>query len=178
MRLLACVEGSVLWLLAGNPWAPIYLRREAEARGIDPARLIFGEKLPNADHLARQRCADLFLDTFNVNAHTTANDALWTGLPVLTKIGSGFASRVAASLLHAIGLPDLVTETAEEYERLALALAREPQRLAAVKARLARNLRTAPLFDSARYTRDIERVFEQIHAERMAAQIAAGTLPA
>lgn len=161
-RLLGTVEGSVLWLLRDNRWAEDNLRREAEARGIAPDRLVFAERMPSADHLARHRHADLFLDTFGVNAHTTASDALWCGLPVITKLGSSFAARVAGSLLHALDMPELVTTTADDYERLALDLATDPAKLAAVKAKLACNRMTAPLFDAARYTRDIEALYERL----------------
>ncbi len=160
MRLLAKVEGSVLWLLQDNEWAAANLRREAEARGIDPARLVFAERAPNAEHLARQRCADLFLDTFKVNAHTTAADALWAGLPVVTKLGRSFVARVAGSLLDAVGLPELVTETPQAYEALALTLATNPAKLKAIGDKLAANRLTAPLFDTERYTarfRDVAR---------------------
>ncbi|KQX25928.1 MULTISPECIES: O-linked N-acetylglucosamine transferase, SPINDLY family protein [unclassified Sphingomonas] len=161
-RLLGRVEGSVLWLLRDNRWAEDNLRREAEARGIAPDRLVFAERMPAADHLARHRHADLFLDTFGVNAHTTASDALWTGLPVVTRLGSSFAARVAGSLLHALDMPELVTGTAGEYERLALDLATDPAKLAAVRAKLARNRLTAPLFDAGRHTRDIEALYERL----------------
>ena len=163
MRLLAKVEGSVLWLLGDNEWAIANLRRQAEARGIDPARLVFAERVTVAEHLARHVCADLFLDTFNVNAHTTASDALWMGLPIVTKLGASFVSRVAGSLLHAVGLPELVTDTAEAYERLALDLATDPAHFAATRAKLAGNRLTTPLFDTERFTRDIEKVYERLH---------------
>ncbi len=164
MRLLARVDGSVLWLLGDNPWAVANLRREAEARGIAADRLVFAERMEAADHLARQRCADLFLDTFKVNAHTTASDALWVGLPVLTKLGASFAGRVAASLLHAVGLPELVADSEAAYERLALELATRPDRLAAVKTKLAVDSSTLPLFDTETYARDIEALFAQLYA--------------
>jgi protein O-GlcNAc transferase len=156
MRLLQKVEGSVLWLLKSNKWAEQNLKREAEARGVNADRLIFAEKLPQAEHLARQNLADLFLDTFNVNAHTTTSDALWAGLPVITKLGKGFAARVAGSLLHAVGLPELVNETEEQYEALALELATSPERLNQIKAKLAENRLTQPLFDTEQYTRYLE----------------------
>lgn len=160
MRLLGQVAGSVLWLLRDNDRAEANLRREAAVRGIDPARLIFAGRAPLADHLARHRAADLFLDSFNVNAHTTASDALWAALPLITRPGDGFAARVAASLLHAVGLPELVTGTVEEYERLALALATDPARLSAIRARLAANRSTTTLFDTERFTRHIEAGYE------------------
>lgn len=163
MRLLTKVDGSVLWLLKDNRWAEANLREEASARGVDPARLIFAERMALPDHLARHRCADLFLDSFNCNAHTTASDALWAGLPLVTRLGESFAARVAGSLLHAIGMPELATETAEAYERTALDLALNPDRLAAARATLAANRETAPLFDTERYARQIERAYELAH---------------
>jgi predicted O-linked N-acetylglucosamine transferase (SPINDLY family) len=156
MRLLAEVEGSVLWLFRSNPLAGTSLRAQAKKRGIDPMRLVFAERLPNSDHLARHAHADLFLDTFAVNAHTTASDALWAGLPLVTRRGQQFAARVAASLLEAAGLSELITASDEEYERLALSLARDPQRLAAIRQKLAERRDTAPLFDTALYTRHFE----------------------
>jgi len=159
MRLLREVEGSVLWLLRDNPGAEQNLRNEAQQRGVDPARLIFADRALPADHLARQRLADLFLDTLPCNAHTTASDALWAGLPVLTCLGEAFAGRVAASLLHAAGAADMVTSSLEEYGALALKLAREPARLADIRARIARNRDTCPLFDTVRLARHIEAAY-------------------
>lgn len=163
MRLLGKVEDSVLWLLKSNKWAEQNLKREAEARGISAERLIFAEKAPHDEHLARQKLADLFLDTFNVNAHTTTSDALWAGLPVLTKLGEGFAARVAASLLTAIGLPELITEREEAYEALALALATDPNELAKIKSKLEANRLTQPLFDSEMYTRHLETGYQMAY---------------
>lgn len=167
MRLLRTIDGGVLWLLRDNAHAEANLRNEAIARGVDAHRLIFAERMPLPMHLARHRCADLFLDTFNYNAHTTASDALWAGLPIVTRQGKSFAARVAASLLHASGMPELITETAEDYERLALDLAANPARLAALRAQLAANRLTAPLFNSAQYTRDIERAYEAAYQRRI-----------
>jgi predicted O-linked N-acetylglucosamine transferase (SPINDLY family) len=159
MRLLAAIEGSVLWLLETNPTATQNLRNEAKACGISPERLIFAPKLTLADHLSRHRQADLFLDTLPYNAHTTASDALWAGVPIVTCLGETFAARVAASLLKAVGLPELITTSLEDYEALALKLAREASLLASIKAKLARNRDTYPLFDSARFTRHIEAAY-------------------
>jgi predicted O-linked N-acetylglucosamine transferase (SPINDLY family) len=164
MRLLTKVEGSVLWLLDDNRWAQAHLRQEATARGIDANRLVFAPRTSLPDHLGRHRCADLFLDTFNYNAHTTASDALWAGLPVVTKLGQGFAARVGGSLLRAIGLDELVTETPDAYEQLALDLATHPDRLAEIRARLAANRMTRPLFDTERFARDIEQAYAMAHA--------------
>ncbi|RZK02013.1 MAG: glycosyltransferase family 41 protein [Novosphingobium sp.] len=167
MRLLDRTEGSVLWLLGSKETAKANLRKEAALRGIDPDRLIFADGLPHAEHLARLRLADLFVDTFAVNAHTTASDALWAGIPVVTLAGGQFAARVGASLLHAIGLPDLVTDNAADYEALIADLASHPQELATVRARLAENRLSQPLFDTAGYTQAIERAFETVHQRRL-----------
>jgi predicted O-linked N-acetylglucosamine transferase (SPINDLY family) len=156
MRLLANINGSVLWLLRANQWAEANLCREAQMRGIDPSRLVFAEKLPHADHLARHKHADLFIDTFNYNAHTTASDALWAGLPVVTMLGKQFAARVAGSLLNAIGLQELITHSEQEYESLILELARDRQKLQALKCKLSSNRLTQTLFDTKRYTRNFE----------------------
>ncbi len=166
MRLLAQKPGSVLWLLDANAAAKENLRREASAAGIAPERLIFAPRLPPAQHLARHRLADLFLDTLPYNAHTTASDALWTGLPVLTCRGETFPGRVAASLLTAVGMEELITSSLPEYEALALALAADPARLAGLKAKLAANRSAAPLFDTARFARGIEAAYEQMMKSR------------
>ncbi len=162
MRLLASVPGSVLWLLEDNAWAARNLRREAAARGIAPERLIFCARADNANHLARHRLADLFLDTFPCNAHTTASDALWTGLPVVTCAGRTFASRVAGSLLRAAGVPELITASLEEYEALALALARDPQQLASLRERLTRDREALPLFDTPTFCRHLEAAYRHM----------------
>ena len=160
LRLLQAIDGSMLWLLrADNSSAETNLRKEAAARGMDPARVIFASPMPLQDHLARYRLADLFLDTLPINAHTTASDALWAGLPLLTCCGQSFAGRVAASLLYAIGLPELVTHGLEEYEALALRLARDASLLANIKAKLACNRDTYPLFNSKRFTRHLEAAY-------------------
>src|SRR5471030_3111665 len=127
MRILKKVEGSVLWLLEDSAAAAANLRREAASRGVGPDRLVFAGRMPLPEHLARHRCADLFLDTLPYNAHTTASDALWAGLPVLTSLGGTFAGRVAASLLHAIALPELITASLPDYEQLAVLLATDRQ---------------------------------------------------
>lgn len=160
LRLLDQVEGSALWLLGDNPAAIHNLRRNAELRGIAPGRLVFASRVKPSAHLARHRLADLMLDTLPYNAHTTASDALWAGLPLVTCPGGGFAARVAGSLLHAVGLPELIAETLEDYEALALGLARDPGRLAALKAKLQRERETCPLFDTERYRRHIESAYE------------------
>jgi len=159
MRLLATVPGSVLWLLEDNAAMPGHLRAAATARGIDPARLVFALRLPSAEHLARHRLADLFLDTLPYNAHTTASDALWAGLPVLTSLGTQFDGRVAASLLQAVGLPELVTHSIADYEALALALAQDPARLVGLRARLAADRLSSPLYDTDRFRIAIEAAY-------------------
>jgi protein O-GlcNAc transferase len=160
MRLLRAVPDSILWLSQANLIAMNNLARQAERNGISPRRVIFAPKIEQiADHLARQRRADLFLDTLPYNAHTTASDALWAGLPVLTCIGESFAGRVAASLLRAIGLPELITTSLDDYEALALKLAGEPNLLASIRAKLASHRDNHALFDTARFTRHIEAAY-------------------
>ena len=159
MCLLRAVPGSVLWLLGDNDAATCNLRAEAAARGVESTRLIFAQRTDPAAHLARHRLADLFLDTLPYNAHTTASDALWAGLPVLTCRGNAFAGRVAASLLHAVGLPQLVTTSLEEYQARALELVRDPPQLAGLRARLASNRMTQPLFDTQRFCRHLEKAY-------------------
>lgn len=168
MRLLGRVEGSVLWLARTHDQAKANLRMEAQRRGIDPSRLVFSDALPMQEHLSRHRLADLFLDTFNYNAHSTASDALWAGLPLVTKAGRGFAARVAASLLTAIGLPELITSTHEDYECLALDLALDSDKLSDVSARLAANRTTMPLFDTAGFARHIETAYARVHSAYVA----------
>jgi predicted O-linked N-acetylglucosamine transferase (SPINDLY family) len=163
MRLLARVPGSVLWLLEPTPVVASSLRLAAQARGIDGARLVFAPTLPQAEHLARLAAADLFLDTLPCNAHTTASDALWAGLPVLTTPGETFAGRVAASVVTAAGLGELVAATTQDYENEAVRLAEDPARLASLKERLATARTNAPLFDTAAYTRHLESAFATMH---------------
>jgi protein O-GlcNAc transferase len=159
MRLLARLPGSVLWLKATAPDIRANLEKEAGLHGIEVQRLIWAGDAPLAEHLARYRAADLFLDTLPYNAHATAADALWAGLPVLTVRGEAFAGRVAASLLQAVGMPELVTHSLAEYEALALTLAQDPVRLSALKEKLARNIAATPLFDADGFTRDLEAVY-------------------
>jgi predicted O-linked N-acetylglucosamine transferase (SPINDLY family) len=170
MRLLHAVPGSVLWLLESEAEASANLRREAVAAGIDPSRLIFAPKVPQRQHLARHAAADLFVDTFPYGAHTTTNDALLAGLPLLTCAGETLVTRLAGSQLNAIGLPELVTADFAAYEALALRLAREPGTLAGLRARLAANRATHPLFDMARYTRDFEDGLQTIWRDFLAQQ--------
>ena len=163
MRLLKEIKGSVLWLLRSNQWTESNLRTEAESRGISTDRLVFAKPIPQAEHLARLRLADLFIDTFNINAHTTASDALWAGVPVITKLGKGFAARVAGSLLTAIDLPELITETEKDYESLILKLATNPKQLIEVKEKLAFNLLSKPLFNTELFTRHLENGYQQAY---------------
>jgi protein O-GlcNAc transferase len=163
IRILKRVPGSVLWLFEGTPEVSANLRNEALARGIDAERIIFAKRMSLPEHLARIGLADLFLDTLPYNAHTTASDALWAGLPVLTCIGQSFAARVAASLLEAIGLPELITTSQQDYEDLAVELANTPDRLRLIKDKLARNRLAAPLFDSKRFSSHIEAAYEAMY---------------
>jgi predicted O-linked N-acetylglucosamine transferase (SPINDLY family) len=162
VRILQSVEGSVLWLFEENKTAAINLRKEAQKRGLTPERLVFAPKMELSEHLARHKLADLFIDTLPCNAHTTASDALWAGLPVLTCMGVSFASRVAASLLNAIAMPELITSSLEEYEELAIALGKDTQRIQALKQKLENNKLTTPLFDSTLFTKNIENLFIKI----------------
>jgi len=163
MDILRDVPGSVLWLYLRHSTAQTRLRHEAQQRGVDPQRLVFATTLPQAEHLARYPLADLFLDTLPYNAHTTASDALWMGLPVLTRRGQSFASRVAASLLHAVDLPELVTDSPEAYRALAVALAQQPERLARMRAHLLSQRDRLPLFDTPRLARAIEQAYTRMH---------------
>jgi protein O-GlcNAc transferase len=162
MRLLHAVDGSVLWLFHNHESTAQNLRNEARKRGIDPVRLVFAGPLSIEDHLARHRLADLFLDTLPYNAHTTASDALWAGVPLVTQLGDAFAGRVAASLLNAIGLPELVTHSPEDYQTLALRLATNPSLLEGYRRRLAENRLTHPLFDTDRFRLHIEQAYLQM----------------
>jgi protein O-GlcNAc transferase len=159
MRVLRQVEGSVLWLLVQNPAAKANLAREARARGVDPARLVFAARVTPQENLARYTLADLFLDTLPVNAGTTASDALWAGLPILTCPGNAFVARAAGSLLHAVGLPELIARNLEDYETLAIELATRPGRLRAAREKLAANRRRHPLFDIDRFRRHVESAY-------------------
>jgi predicted O-linked N-acetylglucosamine transferase (SPINDLY family) len=156
MRMLKEVPGSVLWLIDGYEAARRNLQEAARTAGVDPARLVFAPREKKSAHLARHRLADLFLDTWVYNAHTTMSDALWAGLPAITRAGTTFARRVGTSLLHAVGMPEMVVTEADAYVNLAVALARDPARLAALRARLAAVRPTAPLFDTTGFVRDLE----------------------
>ena len=156
MRVLNQVPQSVLWLLKSNDFVVENLRKEALKRGVESTRLIFAERLPHAEHLARHKHADLFLDTFNYNAHTTASDALWAGLPVVTKIGQQFAARVSASLLNAIEMPELITTSKYDYEQLIIQIAQDSEMLKKLKEKIQTNRETKPLFNTQLYTRAFE----------------------
>jgi len=162
MRILRSVPGSLLWLLGDSERIESNLRREATRRGIDAQRLVFAPRVAHDEHLARQRLADLFLDTWPVCAHTTASDALWAGLPLLTYPGRTFISRVGGSLLAAIGLSELIAPSVAAYENMAIALARNPSALARLRERLAANRQTHSLFDTTRSCRNLERAFEMM----------------
>lgn len=162
MRILKSVEGSVLWLFEDNALATENLKLEASIRGIDSGRLVFAKRAPLPDHLARHSQADIFLDTWPYNAHTTASDALWAGLPILTLIGRSFASRVAASLLNAVGLPELITTSQDQYEALAIELATNPDKLGSIRRKLAQNRLSSPLFDTPVFVKNLETAYVKV----------------
>jgi predicted O-linked N-acetylglucosamine transferase (SPINDLY family) len=164
MRLLDQTPGSVLWMAVGNPAARENLRREAAGRGVAPDRLVLAPWLPYAEHLGRLQLADLFLDTLPFNGGTTASDALWAGVPVVTCAGEAFASRMAGSLLRAAGMPELIADTLQDYEGLALELSRDLERLRGLRERLRSGRETSPLFDTARYCRHLESAYVAMHA--------------
>ena len=163
MRLLNKVDNSVLWLRQSNQLSNLNLKNEAQKQNVEPSRIIFADRVPMDEHLTRHRLADLFVDTFNFNAHTTATEALWAGLPVVTKMGQGFAARVAGSLLNAVGLPELITQTEQDYEALILTLATNPGMLAKIKQKLEANHLTHPLFDTDLYTKHLEDAYQQAY---------------
>lgn len=164
MDILKGVPKSVLWLSYRNDPTSDNLRKEAQARGVDPARIIFARRMDEVgEHMARLKCANLFLDTYPYNAHTTATAALWAGLPVLTRIGESFASRVAASLLSTCQMPELIVRTPEEYQSMAIDLANNPQKIADFKTRLSGYREKNPLFNSEKYTRKLENLFCQMY---------------
>ncbi len=167
-RILLACPGSVLWLLQDNVVVIGNLKKEAAARGVDPSRFVFAKRVAPPEHLARHRLADLFLDSWPCGAHTTASDALWVGLPALTRVGETFASRIASSLLTAVGLPELIAPDREAFVATAIDLAASPERLRALKEKLERNRATAPLFDTELYARRLEAAFEAMHARRLA----------
>jgi len=166
-RLLSDVPGSVLWLLAPSAPAIANLRREALTRGADADRLIFAPLKPLTEHLGRLQLADLALDTYPYTSHTTGTDALWAGVPLVSRIGDTFVGRVAASLLNTVGLPELVTESWESYFSLAKTLALAPQGLAAIRQKLADRRLTSPLFDTLRFTRDLERLYSRVWQQHL-----------
>ena len=165
MKILKATDNSVLWIYAQSINAIENLKKEANKFGINEKRLIFAQRISHKEHLKRTKLADLFIDTLPFNAHTTASDALKMGLPVLTCIGNSFQSRVAASLLKAVNLPQMITSTQKEYEKLAIQLAKDPTKLKIIKDKLVDNLATAPLFDSILYTQNLETAY-QIMYER------------
>ena len=167
MRLLKSVNGSVLWLYAEQPTVIINLKKESEARGVDPSRLVFASKMNGEDHLARHHLADLFLDTSPFNAGATASTALWAGLPILTLIGKSFTARYAASLLNTMDLNELITSTSEEYESRAVELANDPLKLAQIKKKLELNRQTSPLFNGQLFARHIEAAYLEIHQRHL-----------
>jgi predicted O-linked N-acetylglucosamine transferase (SPINDLY family) len=170
MRILTKVEKSVLFLYVDNSMAQENLRKEAAARGVDPGRLIFGARLSVSDYLARYQVADLFLDTYPYNAGTTASDALWVGVPVLTRRGESFASRVASSLLTAVGIPELITKTTSEYEALAISLGSDADQLRAITLKLQANKSITPLFNTPKFAENLEKLYEIAHQRAISGQ--------
>ena len=162
LKILKKIPNSVLWLFKHNKWAEQNLIKEITKYGLDPSRLIFADRTTNSEHLARHKHADLFVDTFNYNAHTTASDALYVGLPIVTKMGKQFSARVCASLLNAVGLPELVVNTKEEYEKLILDLASDNEKLKKIKSKLLSNKDKSPLFDSETYTKNFEQALKEV----------------
>jgi protein O-GlcNAc transferase len=162
MNILKQIPESVLWLLCRNASAEENLKREAESRGVSSARLVFAKELPKGEHLARQRHADLVLDTRIYNGHTTTSDALWAGVPLITLQGDHFASRVSASLLKAVGLSELITHSLKEYEKLAVRLSGNPPELMEIRQKLERNLHTEPLFDTPRFVKNLEKAYQEM----------------
>ena len=176
-RLLAAVPNSVLWILDSDVVAQENLRREMEARGVDSTRLYFAQKMEQTAHLGRLQLADLAVDTFPYTSHTTASDALWAGVPVVTKIGETFASRVAASILHTMDLSELVTTNDEDYFNVALNLAQNPEKLAAIKQKISTQKQTSPLFDTPLFAQDLERLYQAIWAQELKGERRAIVLP-
>jgi predicted O-linked N-acetylglucosamine transferase (SPINDLY family) len=162
MRILSRTDDSVLWLYVTNTHAINRLRTATREHGISEKRVAFAHPVKFREHLARHQLADLFLDTFHYGAHVTASDALWAGLPVLTKLGDTFASRVGASLVTAAGLSELVARDTADYERRAIELARKPAMLIDIKRRLEKHRQSCPLFDTPRYTRNLEAIYQKM----------------
>ena len=168
MRILKNINNSVLWLSKGNQLSQVNLKKEAVKRNINPYRLIFSDRMSSlSDHLSRHKVADLFLDTLPYNAHSTCSDALWSGLPVLTCAGNSFAGRVAASMLNAINLPELITNSKKEYEKKAINFANNPHHIKEIKNKLKENRLKAPLFNTELYVKNIENIFHKIHLRQL-----------
>jgi predicted O-linked N-acetylglucosamine transferase (SPINDLY family) len=163
MRLMKRIDGSILWLIKDSDIGVNNLKKEAQKRGVEPDRIIFADKMSNDEHLARHRLADLFIDTFPYTAHTTCSDALWSSLPVVTRIGQSFASRVSASLLTAIGLSELITKTEKEYEELTFKIANNKSLLNEIKKKLTKNKPIKSLFNTKLFTKNIESAFVIMH---------------
>ena len=163
MRLLKKIKGSVLWLLEDNQTANLNLKKEASKRGIDSNRIIFGKKMPPEEHFARLKIADLWIDVFPYTAQSSCADALWSGLPVLTRKGKSFTSRGASSILNAIGLNELITDTEKKYEEMATRLAQNPKFFKEIKNKLKKNRLTKPLFDTKLYAKNIESAYTKIY---------------
>ena len=159
MNILKKIKNSVLWLYKSNKYSVINLKKESEKRGVESSRIIFADRVSNEEHLSRIKCADLFLDTFNYNAHTTASDALWSGVPVLTKQGESFSARVCSSLLTALSLEELIVKDCIEYEEKAIAIASSQLYLQDLKNRLTKNRTKSTLFDTKKFTENLEKIY-------------------
>ena len=163
MRLLKQVDGSVLWIIKSNKWVENNIQREALKRGVLTHRLVFAEKVEHPVHLARQKLADVLLDTFNSSGGVTSGDALWAGLPVVTKLGKSYGARAGGYMLASIEMPELITKTEQEYETLLLDLATNPQRLSAINDKLRANRLSTPLFNSKLFTKHLENAYQQAY---------------
>jgi predicted O-linked N-acetylglucosamine transferase (SPINDLY family) len=163
MRILKTIKKSVLWLLVDDKEIIDRIKKLAEQQGVDPNRIIFANQMKHLDHLARIQIADLLLDTFPYGSHTTASDALWAGLPVVTLIGEAFASRVCASLLNAADLPEMITKNIHDYETLAIELALNKEKLDQIRKKLNKNKGSCALFDTQQYVEDLEEIYRKMH---------------
>ena len=162
MSLLKKIKNSVLWLYKSNNYSAINLKKESEKRGVESSRIIFADRVSNEDHLSRIKCADLFLDTFNYNAHTTASDALWSGVPVITKQGKSFSARVCSSLLTSLSLEELIVKDNVEYEEKAFSIATNSTYLKDLKYRLKQSRTKSSLFDTKEFTENLEKIYIQL----------------
>ena len=167
MEILLEIKESVLWLSTPNEWAKENLIKIAKEKNVDPSRLIFADRVLIDEHYKRHQLADLFLDTFDYNSHATAVDCLWSGLPLITKIGKGFQARIASSLLNALGMNELITKSEKEYKELILKLAQDLSKIRSLKDKLNKNLKNYPLFNSIKYTRNFEKALKDVYDDKL-----------